>query len=136
MGCKDNLMRFIVLGALVVGVAFGIWVTSSCKYLESNTGNLEVGIYRYSLDLDGSQYDTNGECTKYGSKAADGYVRTAQVCAVMAPVFGLVLLVSIPIQQFCCNIPCSGILVSLCYVGAQVRQHASDIRRSGLKHAT
>jgi len=122
MGLKDKLMRFIVLGSLVTGVAFNFWVLGSCKYLESRTGNLELGIYRYSLDLPNSPYDTNGECTKYGSKASDGYVRTGQVCAVLAPVFGLVLLVTIVIQQFFCNIPCSGILVSLCYIGAQVRK--------------
>ena len=120
MGCKDNLFRFIVLGSLITGFGFGIWVLGDCRYLENTAGELEVGVFRYSLNRLSSPYNTDGECVEYNDKAADGYVRTAQVCATLAPIFGLILIVLISIQQCCCNIPCSGLIVSISYTGAQV----------------
>jgi hypothetical protein len=122
MGCKDLLMRFVVLGSLVTAVVFGVWVAIDCRYLEPANASvdLEVGIFRYSMDQEGDEYDTSGECITYGSKANDGYARTAQVCAALAPAFGLLIFFLTSFNQFCCPIPCSGILVSISYFGAQV----------------
>lgn len=121
MGLKDNLMRFIVLGALVVGFIFGVWVLTDCNYLESEDGaSLELGVYRYSLDNPGGEFDTGGSCEKYDDKAANSAVRAAQVFGVLAPIFGMLLLFLIGMQQFFFNIPCSGIIISISYIGAQV----------------
>ena len=119
--CKDHLIRFIVLGALICGFAFNLWVGSSCEFLESPGQTLEIGIFHYSLNLPGSEFHTGGECERFEDrKADDGYVRTAQVCAVLAPIFGLILIILITLNQCCCPIPCSGIIVSLSYTGTQI----------------
>jgi len=122
MGLKNALIHFIVIGALAVGGAFNLWVISECDFLRSNT-NGYVGVFRYSLDFATAGFDsTGGQCIQYTSKEVDGYLRTAQVCSVMAACFGFSLVFLILIEQFCCNIPWSGLIATIGYIGAQVSQ--------------
>jgi len=115
-------MRFIVIGAIIVGFAFNLWVIGSCDYLHSKNSLLQVGVFRYSLDLNTSpQFDTGGECVTYsGDEERDGYVLAAQICAALAAFFGGMLLVLVPVQQFGCNMRCGNCVVGFSYFGAQV----------------
>lgn len=123
---KANLFRFIVLGALVVAVAFGFWVIGSCDFLNNSNvvrGDLNLGVWRYSFlttDATPPLPSTNGDCVTYTRLSDDTWVKAAQVCAAMAPIWGLILVLMILVTQCCCNIPCSGIIIGLSYVGAQI----------------
>lgn len=121
---KGNCITFLVLGSLICAFSFNLVVLGSCEYLEAspiaNVQLLQMGVFRYSLDLPGSFFNTNGECVTYKSDTDDAAIRTAQVCAVLAPIFGLVLILLIFVNQCCRPIPCSGIIISISYVGAQI----------------
>lgn len=119
MGCKDMLFRFVVLGSLVVAVAFNIWVLASCEYMKSG-GGADIGVWRYQLNDRSSKYNTQGVCTSYSGLVKDPWAKASQAFGVMAPLFGILLILLILVTQCCCPVPCFGCLISLGYIGAQL----------------
>lgn len=83
-----------------------------------------LGLYSFSVDDESSPFDTSGECKNY-SDYPDGEdvewtVRAAQVCAIIAPVCGLMLLLIVVSTRFFCPLPCSEILVKLSSAGVNI----------------
>lgn len=126
--CKDNCLTqrnkcigILVLFCLICAFAFNIVVATSCEYLSGPTGNLQLGIFRYSLNLPASQFDTGGQCSSYDASFVDKpAAKTSQSCAILAPIFGFLAMTWISFNQFCCPMPCSNILTGLYFFAAQV----------------
>lgn len=131
-GLISKLSICVVLSALVSAVALGIAVIFSCEYLNGSSFNVSVGkvtdvdlgVFAFKLDDPDSEYNTDGECVAYSEwpegEDVPGTIRTAQVCSILGPASGMLLLLLVLLNQCCCPIPCSGPLVSLSYTTANV----------------
>jgi len=124
-GLVSRLSVFIVIGSLLVGFAFNIVVVNSCEFFKGSTDkqnagdNVGLGVFKFSVEDTNSTYDTSGECEKYTDwpegQTVPGTIRTAQVCASLAPACGFLLLVLVVLNQCCCKVPCSGILQGIAH---------------------
>jgi hypothetical protein len=90
---QNNLFGYTILLGLLCAIAFNLVVIGLCEFLEGPRGNLQLGVFRYSLNLPVSPFDTGGSCQSYGSSELEDLpaVKVSQVCAVLAPIFGFVL---------------------------------------------
>jgi chromosome segregation ATPase len=126
MGLAGRLATLLVLGLLAVGIAFNIWVITSCEYLQSETGNTsyQFGVWRYAINDSTSEFDTGGECEDlsdlFDSNEFDWKYRTAQVCSAMAPFGGALALFVVLFSQCCCPVPLGDKLLLLGYTVANV----------------
>ena len=72
MGLMGKASLFLVLSGLTAGVVLNVLVVTSCEYLQGRTQNgdaLQLGVFRYSLDQEGSPWDTGGDCDVYENDA-------------------------------------------------------------------
>jgi hypothetical protein len=83
-----------------------------------------LGLYSFSVDDPNNIFDTNGECKNYSDypngEDVEWTVRAAQVCAIIAPVCGLALLLIVVSTRFFCPLPCSEVLVKISTAGVNV----------------
>jgi len=117
-----KFLVYLVIFFIALAFAFNIVVLESCNFFEGSTdasesNNVGLGIYRFKVNDASDTYNTNGKCSNYkdwpeGQDVPNG-IRAAQVCAIIAPVCGLILLLILLSDQCCCKVPCSGILQQL-----------------------
>jgi hypothetical protein len=123
MGCLGKISFLVVVASLVAGVALNVAVAASCEYLQasSNQTNIELGVFRYSVNAPGNEFDTGGECKDYDGDGDLGWqVKTAQACTIIAAVFGAILVLIVIFTQCCCPIPCMGPVIGFSYFGCLV----------------
>lgn len=122
MGFRENCSLIVVIDCLIVAVALNVWVLYSCEFLAAREDlyDLRVGVFRYSLNLPTNAADTGGNCERRDFDTANGYVQAAQVCGVLAPIFGIALVLLTAINRLWRPVPCGGILGSLADMGATV----------------
>ena len=112
-------------------------VVVNCEYMSASSGNnndginnnkstdIKLGVFRYSVDNPGNQFDTGGECIHYDDPEGNAIdlewqIQTAQDCAIIAPICGIILVIVVLLTQCCCPIPCMGPLIGFCYLGCLV----------------
>ena len=130
-GIIKRLSSFIVIGSIIAAVVFNVLVLSSCEFFVGSTDgststedNVELGLFRFSVNDGNSTYDTEGTCENYSDwpqgENVPETVRAAQVCGCLAPIFGLILLLLVVMNQWCCKVPCGGILIGISHVGVNL----------------
>ena len=127
MGFVGLLATIITLACLACGLFFNLMVIGSCEFLQGGSGTEDpyrFGVWKYSVDDTGSDFDTGGECMNlsdlFDKQELDWKFRTAQVCSIIAPCGGVMLLLLVLLSQCCCPVPFLGKLLTLGYILANV----------------
>ena len=94
----------------------------------NETKPIQLGVFRYAVNIPGNQYDTQGQCISYedgnnnNSEGAEvaWQVYVARVAGIIAPCCGVLLVLLVLATQCCCTIPCSSPMIVLMYMGAEI----------------
>jgi hypothetical protein len=105
-------------------VIFNCLTLPSCELLESqNRGGGTLGLFRFkppgrlpswTEDLDCQKYDGNY------SEIEDAALNCARACAILALIFGAVILLFGFFKQCLCKIPCTKIIMNISGFGVQI----------------
>lgn len=101
-----------------VAVVMNILLITTCEMLKTRIGTL--GLFKYSVTSDFGDWTNTGGCVDITSDVSDTAFNCARVCSIMGLIFGAAILFFGTFKQCICNLPCSGLILSISHLGVQI----------------
>jgi hypothetical protein len=94
-----------------------ILTITSCELLEVKRGGGTLGLFRFKL---GTGDGGDGDCKEFEDDSEDAALNCARVCAILALIFGAVILLFGFFKQCLCKLPCTKIIMDVSGFGVQI----------------